>query len=47
MRGLVAGLAVAAVVDHQHPLVVGCGRGILHQQLHATPVNPLVVPRRL
>src|SRR6266498_4936112 len=44
---LVAGLAVAGVVDDQHPVVVGrCGR-VAQQQLHAALVELLVVPGRL
>jgi hypothetical protein len=44
MRGLVPGLAVAAVVQHQHPLVVRCGRGIVQQQLHAALVDLVGIP---
>jgi len=45
--GVPAGLAVAAVVQHQRPLVVGGGRRVAHQQLDAALVDPLVVPGRL
>jgi hypothetical protein len=31
VRGLGAGLPIAAVIDHQHPILVGRRRGIGHQ----------------
>jgi hypothetical protein len=47
MGGVAAGLAVAAVIQHQRALVVRRGRGIVPQQLHAPLVDPFVVPGRL
>ena len=47
MGGVPAGLAVAAVVQHQRPLVVGGGRRVAQQQLDAALVELLVVPGRL
>jgi hypothetical protein len=45
--GAAAGLAVAAVVDHQHAVVLGTGGRVGRQQLDAASVDPLGVPRRL
>jgi len=42
--GLGAGLAAAGVVDDQHALVVGRGRRVVQQQLHAPPVDLPGVP---
>jgi hypothetical protein len=47
VRGLAAGLAVAAVVDDQRALVVGRGRRVGHQQLQPPLVELLVVPAGL
>ena len=44
MGGVAAGLAVAAVVQHQHPPLVRAGRGIATQQLQAPLVDPVEVP---
>jgi hypothetical protein len=47
MRGRGAVLAVAGVIDHQHPsLVRGDGR-VLAQQPHPLVVDALVIPGRL
>ena len=47
MGGLGPGLAVAGVVQHQHPVLVRRGRCIAQQQLQPPLVDPLVVPGRL
>jgi hypothetical protein len=44
MGGVAAVLAVAAVVDHQHPLAVGAGGRVGHEQLQPPLVDLLVVP---
>jgi hypothetical protein len=45
--GVAAVFSVAAVVDDQHPLVVGAGRRVVHQQLQPPLVELLVIPGRL
>jgi hypothetical protein len=47
VRGLGAVFSVAAVVDDQHPLVVGAGGRVVTQQLQPPLVELLVVPGRL
>src|SRR4030095_2975758 len=47
MGGLAPGLAVAGVVDHQHPLLVGSGGGLVQQQVEPTRVHCIGVPGRL
>ena len=47
VRGLGAGLPIAAVVDHQHPVLVRRRRGVGHQQLQPPTVDRLGVPGRL
>jgi hypothetical protein len=44
VRGVAAVLAVAGVVDHQHPPLVGRGRRISLQQPDPLLVDPLMVP---
>jgi hypothetical protein len=45
--GVAAGLAVAAVVQHQHAVVLGTGGRVGHQQLDPASVHLLGVPARL
>jgi hypothetical protein len=45
--GVAAGLAVAAVIQHQHALVVGRGGRVGHQQLDPALVDPLMIPAGL
>ena len=47
MRGGVPVLAVAGVVDHQHPTRVRCGGRIGGQQLQPAGIDRLGVPMRL
>jgi hypothetical protein len=47
MRRLPAVLAVAAVIDHQHPAAMRRGRRVRQQQLQPARVDPLRVPARL
>lgn len=47
VRGRLAVLAVARVVDHQHPAWVRGGRGIGQQQFQSAGVDLLVVPGQL
>src|SRR4051812_4283794 len=44
--GVVAGLAVTAVAEHQHALVLGTGGRIGHEQLDPAPTDLLGVPPR-
>jgi hypothetical protein len=45
--GVATGLAVAAVVQHQHALALRTGGRVGHQQLDPASVHLLGVPRRL
>ncbi len=47
MRGGPPVLAIPAVIDHQHPIRMGCGRGLGQQQLQPTGIDPLGIPARL